>query len=85
MNEGAAGVGLLILVAALSAVLWHLRVRDHWRATCGSAVQAGLTWLAVVYAIQGSRDPFLLVAGIFAIFWAFVIAYLVGLVFRAWR
>ena len=86
MSDSESGAVLLILVATISAAIWHWRVRDHWRATSMSAVQAGLTFLAIVVVMEGGvRDPLIAIAGLFAMFWSFVIAYLVGLVFRAYR
>ena len=85
MSEGATGVFVLIVVATISAIVWHWRVRDHWRATSLSAVQAGLTTLVIIVALEGLRDPLIAIAGVFAVFWSFVIAYVVGLLFRASR
>jgi hypothetical protein len=82
MSEGATGVALLVIIATVSATVWHAKQAHHLRASCWSAIQAGLTWSAFVLLFQGSKDPFGAVGTVFAIFWSFVIAYLVGLVFR---
>jgi hypothetical protein len=84
MSEGATGVVLLAIIATMSSTVWHAKQRNHLKASGLSAIQAGLTWGAIVLLYQGSKDPLTAVAVALAIFWSFVIAWLVGLAFR-WR
>ena len=84
MNEGATGLVLLVIVATVSAIVWHAKQAHHIKASCLSAIQAGLTWGLLALLFQGSKDPLIGVAVVFAISWSLVIAWLVGLVFR-WR
>ena len=84
MSEGGTGVVLLIIIATVSAMVWHAKLANQLIASCLSAIQAGLAWGAFVLLFQGSKDPLIAVGVAFAIFWSFVIAWLVGLVFR-WR
>jgi len=84
MSEGVTGVVLLVIIATLSAMVWHAKQANQLRASLLSAIQAGLTWGAFVLLFQGGKDPLIAVGVVFAIFWSFVIAYLVGLAFK-WR
>jgi len=72
------------MIATVSAKVWQAKQAHHLKASCLSAIQAGLTWGAFVLLFQGSKDPLIAVSVAFAILWSFVIAWLVGLVFR-WR
>jgi hypothetical protein len=84
MTEGAIGVVLLVFIATVSAAVWHVKQANHLKASCLSAIQAGLTWAALLLLVQGRKDPLFAVAVVFAIFWSFVIAWVMGLGFR-WR
>ena len=86
MNSPAVGLITLVVVAVGSAVFWHSRVRRYWDAAARSALTAGVVWSifggVVQTATVGYLDSLFLVAFLFATFWAFVIACLVGLGFR---
>jgi len=75
------GAVLLVTIATASAAVRHAKNPNQLKASCLSATQAGLTWAAFVL-MQGTKDPLIAVAVVFAILWSFVIAWVVGLAFR---
>ena len=84
MSDGATGLVLLVIIATVSAAVWHAKQANHLKASCLSAIQAGMTWAALMLLVKGSKDPLFAVSVVFAIFWSFVIAWVMGVAFR-WR
>jgi hypothetical protein len=82
MDEGAAGVLLLVVIASLTAIVSHRQYPvAFWRACWMGATVASVAWVitvSVIQAIWGKPDALILVAFIFAWFWSFVTAYLMG-------
>ncbi len=85
MSEGATGMVLLIVLSVLCAAVAHALIRRPMAAAAGAAVAASLLFQLAVTARLGHVEKFAAIAFVYGWFWAFVVALLVGLLFRLGR
>lgn len=85
MSDVDAGIVLLVVIAGVSPVSWHRRLRDYWLAAAAAGASSALAWTVAVLLLWGNTDPLLAIGSLFAILWSFVIARVVGVGFALAR
>ena len=84
MDEGSAGLLLLVVFAIVASIVFHLRGRGFLLASFTSAITAICALLVVDTIRRGSPDERLPVAFVIGAVLSFLISLVVGWVVRGW-
>jgi hypothetical protein len=85
MNAGAIGFLVLLSLSVLAALIFHWRIRDYTRASCGAALVTTIAFQVVGFVYLGRLDAFFLVALVTGGVLGLTVALIVGLPFLITR
>jgi len=85
MSEGGLGFLLLVFISSATALLIHWLTRSPWLASAVAAVVATNIWFRLGLYLWGPPGKFFPIAIVVSGFWAFVIALMIGWLFRKIR
>jgi hypothetical protein len=85
VDEATQGIAVLIVIAVLSAIIWHAASRRYLFASVGAALSSAIAFQIVVTIQLGYLDPFFLIALVISACIAGIISLAVGAAFRLRR
>jgi len=85
MNAGAIGFLVLLTLCVLAAMIFHWRIRNYMRASCGAALVATIAFQVVGFIHLGRLDAFFLVALVTGGVLGLTVAFIVGVPFLITR
>jgi len=78
-------IAFFILVAIVSAALWHRGTPRYLLACTGAAITSTILFQVAAYLQQGYLDAFFLIAALVSLVLSFAVSLLIGLPVRARR
>jgi len=85
MNAGAIGFLVLLSLSVLAALIFHWRISDYMRASCGAALVTTIAFQVIGFVYLGRLDAFFLVALVTGGVLGLTVALIVGLPFLITR
>ena len=78
MNEGEAGIILLVVIAVSVSILWHQRIKNYHNANIRSAITTVVIFHLVAYIVDGELSALVGISIVVAFFVSFFISAAVG-------
>ncbi len=85
MAQGQIGIIVFVIIALLSAILFHYKWDSFWISSVLAAVVASTLFQVVGYFILGYLDPFFMIAFTISLAVSFIVSVVVGLSFTIIR